>query len=944
MASSGSVFSETLQSITNEKLAELSKKRTLFEQQKAEVFQAARTATSAQSELRVLLDGVMKCFAVQTARGKMIRGMTNNPRLELNLRNIERFLGQAQYDPSVSSKIMEEWKRMLTQHLDMQSAKYQYASLYALLVTEWLSAEKKSDTFMDVDQEDYEELASKERLESRTEWEQAVFEPFQTDKHAITEYLSALFGKKESSKALSTLKKNLEMFENQLAAPGQFNHGILLWTIKGLLSSDLLTDDKRAVLKDFKDNPTILAEVADVLNMRMAALDTWTWGGDVPIEQRKKLNGTYGIYMHEDLLQAIFLQYIGVKWSVFFKKAFKSFADSDAWISLRVDIPMLDKKRREYFLGPQARIPCVQSRRRVIHRSKYFMTQLMDQVDQDIEMDEGDEEADYNVGQTTQALRGTPQGPPAHFRTSQTARKSTGGKAPRMQMASKAARVAYEEEEEDDEEVEDEEPEDEGKPKNPMELKQSLLHLLSTEVLLNTRIHGQLSCFHADFDRWNSSLPHSTIRSVMRYLGVSERWITFFDRFMEAPLAFPDEEPRLRKRGVPASHSISEVLGETILFCMDFGVNQATKGELLYRMHDEFWFWSPANQTCVAAWKSIGQFAEVMGVTINKNKAGSVRIIKKSKDTVSGHNLTKVHESLPQGKIRWGFLYLDSQTGRFVIDEGMVDKHINELQHQLANKDSIFAWIQAWNTYANTFFTTNFGKPAYCYGQAHIDMILSNLARIQTKVFGSQSVVQSIKSRLKERFGIDEVPDGYIFFPTELGGLEVMSPFVGMLQIRDSVPKDPEKLLDEFEESEQEQYHIAKMRYEKGQVKRYALDSPNWKPEDESFFSFDEFAKYHEEFESAGKDLRWVFDELMKRPNEEDIEVSPDVMTGLNQLSSAGGINGNWHGMASYWKWVAQLYGPEMIAKFGGLSIVDAGLLPIGMVSLFRSGRVKWRG
>lgn len=929
---SGSVFSETLQSITDEKLAELSKKLIIFEQQRSAVLERAHAATNAQAELRVLLDGVKKCFAIKTARGKIITDRTNNPRLEVNIRNIDRFLGQAQYDPSVSSSLMEEWKTLLTQLLDMQSAKYEYASLYAQLVTEWLSSEKKTDN-MDLDEEDLEELADKERLESRAEWEKAVFEPFATDEQVIGRYLSSLFGKKESSKALNALRKNLETFENQLAAPVQFDHGVLRWTIKGLLSSDLLTDDKRAVLKDFNNNPTILSEVADVLNMRMAALDTWSWGDGVPLEQRKKLNGTYGIFMHEELLQAIFLQYIGVKWSVFLKGRVKAFAGTEAWASPRVELPLTDKKRREYFLGSQTRASSVQSRRISIHRSRYFMTQLMDRVDQNVEIAEGDEEADYGgmqaAPQTPAVVMSVQQAP---ARSKQTARAGFGAKMAKNRAAVQADKdeLDFEEEEEDDYVT-----------KNPMELKQSLLHILSTEILINTRTHGELSCFHAEFDRWFSSLPHSTIRAVLRFLGVSERWLGFFERFMAAPLAFPGEKPRLRQRGVPASHSISEVLGEAVLFCMDFGVNQATKGQLLYRMHDDFWFWSPIDQTCVVAWKAIEQFSKVMGVTINDGKAGSVRITSKA---VESSAQAAIHDSLPRGKIRWGFLYLDPQSGRFVIDEKMVDKHINELQHQLADKDSIFAWIQAWNTYANTFFTTNFGKPAYCYGQAHIDMILSNLARIQRKIFGRESVVQSLKSRLQQRFGIENVPDGYIFFPTELGGLEVMTPFVGMLQIRDSVPEDPEKLLDEFQESEQDQYRMAKMRYEKGQVQRYSLDSPDWKPNDETFFSFDEYVKYREEFQSEGKSLRWVFDELMRRPDEEEIEATTEVMTGLNQLIGGGGINGNWYGMTSYWKWIAQLYGPEMIAKFGGMSIVDAGLLPIGMVSLFRSGRVKWRG
>jgi hypothetical protein len=61
-------------------------------------------------------------------------------------------------------------------------------------------------------------------------------------------------------------------------------------------------------------------------------------------------------------------------------------------------------------------------------------------------------------------------------------------------------------------------------------------------------------------------------------------------------------------------------------------------------------------------------------------------------------------------------------------------------------------------------------------------------------------------------------------------------------------------------------------------------------------------------------------------------------------LDHAGGISFHWSNMNAYWKWTAQLYGPEMIERFGGLSVMEAGLLPIGMVGLFRDQKVKWQG
>jgi hypothetical protein len=33
-----------------------------------------------------------------------------------------------------------------------------------------------------------------------------------------------------------------------------------------------------------------------------------------------------------------------------------------------------------------------------------------------------------------------------------------------------------------------------------------------------------------------------------------------------------------------------------------------------------------------------------------------------------------------------------------------------------------------------------------------------------------------------------------------------------------------------------------------------------------------------------------------------------------------------------------------MIACFGGLNVVEKGLLPTGMVSMFRESRFKWQG
>lgn len=77
------------------------------------------------------------------------------------------------------------------------------------------------------------------------------------------------------------------------------------------------------------------------------------------------------------------------------------------------------------------------------------------------------------------------------------------------------------------------------------------------------------------------------------------------------------------------------------------------------------------------------------------------------------------------------------------------------------------------------------------------------------------------------------------------------------------------------------------------------------------------------------------------------ITISVRVSQALNQLqghNNLRGITANWHSMDAYWKCIVQMYGPEMTEKFGGLNVVDFGLLPIGMVSMFRQRRTMWQG
>jgi len=158
----------------------------------------------------------------------------------------------------------------------------------------------------------------------------------------------------------------------------------------------------------------------------------------------------------------------------------------------------------------------------------------------------------------------------------------------------------------------------------------------------------------------------------------------------------------------------------------------------------------------------------------------------------------------------------------------MVDKHIAELKRQLLDNESIFSWIKVFNTFASRFFTFNFGKPANCFGRQHVDSMLESLERIQRSIFSDKSVVDHLRSTMRDRFGILDVPDGYFYFPASLGGLELHNPFIGLVQLRNSVYGHPESVLDDFFDAEEAAYQTAKYTFENSQVYTIPLLIPSY--------------------------------------------------------------------------------------------------------------------
>ncbi|ELR06513.1 hypothetical protein VC83_07452 [Pseudogymnoascus destructans] len=846
------VISQVLDSITSTKLQELSKLRVNFELGKAELLELVDAEEQQSKRVLLLLDKGEKLCTLEDLGGDVA----------FSVESIRCFIKQAQHDPSVSLGLQKEWEVDLRRRLDVNSLRFEYAAMYGNLVTEWLENPlvNKNDT----ESASYQAMGRAEMHEQRSTWESYVFTPLETDIVAINSYLDQLFtSSKYMEEPLKVLRESTRTFEKSLSSGTQFDEETLKWIIGGILGSDGITDAKRTALTDFANNKTVLKELADVLNMRMRNLDTWSWGVEgTPVEQRRQLNGRYRFYHDEDLLQAIFLRYIGCSWSAHLKAALTTFTKSSkTWIHPQ---PAMTKAEISQWsdCGHSLRTAgigqSVQSKRATIWRDDVFLEQLQSRADE------------------------TPH--------------------------------AYNDDNSDDcSDVET---------KSPQKTMQTVLRLLETDIIMKTRLGEDVTVVRSDFKWFGPSLAHSSMFTVLRYYGVSDRWIGFFKRALEAPMQLindgPDAPIQIRKRGTPISGPLSDVLGESVLFCLDFDFNQRTNGAFLWRLHDDIWFWGDKS-TCETGWNVMTEFSELMGLDFAEDKTGSVQI------AAHGSQLTSTSSVLPAGDVVWGFLKLDAESGRFVINQNQVDKHIKELSLQLRSCKCVFDWIQAWNIYATRFFTTNFGRPANCFGRAHVDEILETFKKIQKQLFTDEgnSVTSVIKKMLSDRFGIQDIPEGYIYFPSSLGGLEVQNPFIGPNLVRESLPSSPHIYMDEFFRNEVDAYQHAKETFESTPKSGHELkDSVD-------FLTFEEYTRYRE-FKSS--ELAQAFDLLMEEPQQlhlEDFDENPCRFLQDNA--------------DPYRYWIMQLYAAEMVRRFGGLNVVQPGLLPMGMVTMFKTSRFQWR-
>lgn len=811
--------------------------------------------------------------------------------------NIKHWVEQARFDSSIPTEKLEGFEKYLRNKLEPHSRKLQLADLYSRLLTEWMnppSTEHDNTEAAPNEADDF--LVVEERQKQRLhqlcdQFEAMVFEPHETNPIEIEAFLDSLFQDEEQMKILNKFRDNVRITMDRIwERKNPFTVESLSACIRGIQCEEIVSDEKQETLKHFVNNKVALSEIADVLNMRYADLENWDW------------------HAGEEGVPVLPRQQLNGKYRIWMDDdILETIFVEHICVQLCTELMaaltgfIANRKMFNFVQGPKM------TKHDTVRRRYYDADSVSNSV--------ADKRRDHYFDDFF--LAAMPKG-------ENTLGDRSGG---------------YD----DDNETQE---------ASTPSVKQKLLRKIVTETLLQRHLNGEAAVIQTDLQWYATSIPHSTVYTILNYTGFSNRWIQFFRKYLETPLnmdkSFDGHEklgPRKRRRGIPIAHASEKVIGELILFYMDLAVNKGT-GMLLYRLHDDIWL-SGEPKKCAQAWDIMQKFAKINGLEFNRNKSGSAYL----GDSVE----TDLISCLPKGPVRIGFLMLDALSGEWVIDHSQVDAHVRQLKTQLDKSNSIISWVRTWNSCIGRFFKNTFGEPAYCFGRPHIDAILNTYGKMHKTIFETAgdptqcTVTEYLRRKIESRFGAIDVPDAFFYLPEKLGGLGLRNPFISISLIREKLEMTPIELVDEYSERELRNYKSAKTKFEETTRKDRRTRLERLQPdrafekvkviateEIDQFMTIGEWNRMREESSLCYSEL---YEELMRVPR----CGSPRTTSTVEEAIQGAHDDFDLGSLGIEMRWIICLYAEELIRDFGGLNLVDKQYLPMGVLDMIKGKKVRWQ-
>jgi len=755
------------------------------------------------------------------------------------------------------------------------------------------------------------------------------------DPEVINTYLTSLFEGGEYNE-FQGIRDAMQAYGAELVDKGlEMDEDDLKWAIADLMKKEFIDLETKKALGEYLQSPIALRELVATLHMK--SFRDWNYKNaetGLSVKTYRSANGQCHFVVKEDIIDMLFLHYCGQGWASKMRQCLRDFMDNSTSFSPQ-PLPESESERHSFFLSnPQTPIHQFSAQNMVstfayqppppppppppMYNVRSLHTQCRSSKDRIYRR----QRVKNNCTKMHRYLK-SPKYPP-DLQTLENERYNVYKQhffVSRLPTQSSCT----------------------TRTTTTEVIQAELLKTLITECKLGEALSPSFRVSATTFERLASTIPHDTILTILKYLGVPDVFLNFFGRFLRVKLRIEsspqDTMVPERSCGVSFGHNLELFFSEAVLFFLELAVHKET-GAYVYRLYDRCYCLGIPEITFKAEME-LARFCDIMGL--------------KSYDTCS------------TGELSIGFLKFNFQTSTspksstiLEIDHTKVAEYIHEVKKRLDTCSSVLEWIREWNKTIGTYAAHLFGTPTDNFGATHREAVRTAYDFIYLSLLDDGDLTIHVTNLLKPHTDIVKYPlavEPFIYLPKAYGGLGVKSPFVTLslsAKAREPVTAQIQQYLsleDEYYIKMRELYTDRLPVEQQTKIQAILKDDKSKMtsvlglPTNTKltrtpvpFITKDELFKHREranyletivgdEFTSPNLELvrlyRKIMDECIYY-----VDGSTKVTRLLRQLGGKGGRK-YWSELRAEDQWIIQIYSDECFEQYGTLDIWWSDGVPV---------------
>ncbi len=378
-----------------------------------------------------------------------------------------------------------------------------------------------------------------------------------------------------------------------------------------------------------------------------------------------------------------------------------------------------------------------------------------------------------------------------------------------------------------------------------------------------------------DIEDFFPSLHHPHLLSMLESFGLPDELLDVFSRILAVPTP-----SGAWTRGVPVGRCLSHALAELLMHLLERRVKYKVPVRII-RLVDDVCFMSPSREHAERAWETALEFLEAFDLRPNASKCGAL-----------GLNTSEVSSLLPAQAPRWGVWEMSTfedahGTLAWRLNDAHLDAVVSDARAQV---ESGGALLESVRTYGELLSQFERGLAMRLpLDSTHRAAVGEALERFEAGVFGEQGPLEWCRARLDEG-SRGALTESLLHWPITAGGLGLRHA------------------------------HARAARAERAWRSRRRVTPPQERG-DAWEVDAHEWGRFFEQ---------WA--DLMDEPHvQASAQMEALILDFIQRGSEVGGRHQRT--LDPYWRTIVQMYGPQLLERFGTFRFVLTELVPLRLIT-----------